>query len=178
MVQFDSALHLHLHRTPYQQGLQLGAAAAELIRDNVRRAGAHVPSGLNLRGYTAMTPRNEAWVARAYAMVLDCTQVLATGSATADGKTYLAKTRDLTRGPIQHVLLHREFDDGTFRNEIQTAGQMTLPLGVNSHGWQLAPAASGGRGWLSISRGATARGTFRIFSRCCAMPVRPTKVCR
>jgi isopenicillin-N N-acyltransferase like protein len=72
--------------------------------------------------------------ARAYAMVFDCTQVLASGAATMDGKTYLAKTRDLTRGPTRQLLLHREYDDGTYRNEIQTAGQMTLPVGVNSFG--------------------------------------------
>ena len=166
-------LHLRLRGTPYEQGRQLGEAAAELIRDNVQRAAALMPrvaSDFDLSAYIAMTRRNEAWVsrvypelldelhgvsetsgvtyddllhlnlntdvayARAYAMVLDCTQVLATGSATADGKTYLAKTRDLTRGPIQHVLLEREYDDGTSRVEVQTAGQMTLPLGVNNYG--------------------------------------------
>jgi isopenicillin-N N-acyltransferase like protein len=72
--------------------------------------------------------------ARAYAMVLDCTQVLATGPATIDGRTYMAKTRDLSKGPFKHVLLHREYDDGTYRNEFQVAGQMTLPVGVNGHG--------------------------------------------
>jgi isopenicillin-N N-acyltransferase-like protein len=72
--------------------------------------------------------------ARAYAMVHDCTQVVASGAATIDGKTYLAKTRDLTRGPTRQLLLHREYDNGTFRNEIQSAGQMTLPVGVNSYG--------------------------------------------
>ncbi|HEV7663274.1 MAG TPA: C45 family peptidase [Chloroflexota bacterium] len=79
--------------------------------------------------------------ARAYALVMDCTQVLASGVATIDGKTYMAKTRDLTRGPNRHVLLHREFDDGTFRNEFQIAGQMTLPVGVNS--WGVAVTTSG-----------------------------------
>lgn len=72
--------------------------------------------------------------ARAYAAVLDCTQVLATGTATVDGKTYIGKTRDLTMGPTRHVLLHREYDDGTYRNEFQVAGQMTLPVGFNGHG--------------------------------------------
>jgi isopenicillin-N N-acyltransferase-like protein len=72
--------------------------------------------------------------ARAYAMVHDCTQVLAMGPATLDGKTYLAKSRDLTRGPTRQVLLHREYDDGTFRNEIGSAGQLTLPVGVNHNG--------------------------------------------
>jgi isopenicillin-N N-acyltransferase-like protein len=72
--------------------------------------------------------------ARAYSELQDCTQILALGPATVDGKTYQGKTRDLRLGPKRHVLLHREYDDGTFRNEFQIAGQLTLPVGVNSHG--------------------------------------------
>ena len=164
---------LYLRGTPYEQGRQLGAGAADLIAENVERAQAlvqQVATGFDLSSYTAMTRRNEKWVshtypelleeiqgiadgsgveyfkvlhlnlntdvayARAYAMVHDCTQVLAMDRSTSDGKTYLAKTRDLTRGPTRQVLLHREYDDGTFRNEIQSAGQMTLPVGVNSFG--------------------------------------------
>ena len=164
---------VYVRGTPYQQGRQLGEAAADLIRENVQRATElchSVAAGFDLSAYTAMTRRNERWVeraypelleelhgvaetsgvayedllhlnlntdvayARAYAMVLDCTQVVATGSATIDGKTYIAKTRDLTRGPVRQLLVHREFDDGSYRNEIQTAGQMTLPVGVNSSG--------------------------------------------
>ena len=66
--------------------------------------------------------------------MFDCTQVVATGSATLDGKTYMGKTRDLNRGAHGHVLLHRDDDDGTYRNEFQVAGQMTLPVGLNGHG--------------------------------------------
>lgn len=72
--------------------------------------------------------------ARAYSELQDCTQILAMGPATVDGKTYVGKTRDLRLGPKRHVLLHREYDDGTYRNEFQIAGQLTLPVGVNSHG--------------------------------------------
>ena len=72
--------------------------------------------------------------ARAYSELQDCTQILAMAPATVDGKTYVGKTRDLRLGPKRHVLLHREYDDGTFRNEFQIAGQLTLPVGVNSHG--------------------------------------------
>jgi isopenicillin-N N-acyltransferase-like protein len=164
---------LYLHGTPLEQGRQLGAGAADLIRENVQRATElvqQVAGGFDVAAYEAMTRRNERWVAqvypelldeiqgvaetsgvayfdllhlnlntdvayaRAYAKVMDCTQVVATGAATHDGKTYLAKSRDLTRGPVHQVLLHREYDDGTYRNEIQTAGQMTLPVGVNSDG--------------------------------------------
>lgn len=72
--------------------------------------------------------------ARSYAAVFDCTQVLATGAATVDGKTYIGKTRDLTMGAHGHVLLHREYEDGTYRKEFQVAGQMTLPVGFNGYG--------------------------------------------
>jgi isopenicillin-N N-acyltransferase-like protein len=171
----------------------LGAAASELIRDNVRQASALVPrveSGFDHSAYTAMTRRNEAWVARvypelleelhgiaetsgleyfdllhlnlntdvayarAYSMVLDCTQVVACGHATVDGKTYLAKTRDLSRGPTQHVLVHREYDDGSSRVEVQIAGQLTLPLGINTYG--VAVGTSGqwsSRVVVDLSRG-------------------------
>ncbi|MBV9174293.1 MAG: hypothetical protein JOZ81_29880 [Chloroflexi bacterium] len=166
-------MKLHVHGTAYEQGRQLGAAAADLIRENVRQASALLPnveSGFDPGAYTAMTRRNEAWVARvypelleelhgiaetsgleyfdllhlnlntdvayarAYSMVLNCTQVVARGPATADGKTYLAKTRDLSRGPTRHVFLEREYDDGSSRLEIQIAGQLTLPLGINNYG--------------------------------------------
>jgi isopenicillin-N N-acyltransferase like protein len=164
---------VYVHGSAYEQGRQLGTAAADLIRENVARANElcqSVLSGVDLQAYTQMTRRNERWVssvypelleevqgiaetsnipydellhlnlntdvayARAYAMVFDCTQVVACPPATIDGKTYIAKTRDLTRGPVKQLLVHREFDDGSFRNEIQTAGQLTLPVGVNDHG--------------------------------------------
>lgn len=161
---------VYVHGTPYEQGRQLGAAAADLIAENVRAASALVPADVDLAAYATMTRRNEAWAAReypelfeelhglaegsglayedllhlnlntdvayakAYAMVFDCTQVLVSGSATVDGKTYLAKTRDLSRGPVRQLLVHREFEDGSSRNEIQSAGQLTLPVGVNSYG--------------------------------------------
>jgi isopenicillin-N N-acyltransferase like protein len=91
-------------------------------------------SGIDYVDLLHLNLNTDVAYARAYALVLDCTQVLASGAATADGKTYIGKTRDLTRGPHRHVLLHREYDDGTFRNEFQVAGQMTLPVGINGHG--------------------------------------------
>jgi isopenicillin-N N-acyltransferase-like protein len=91
-------------------------------------------SGVDYSNLLHLNLNTDVAYARAYAMVFDCTQVVANGSATRDGKTYLAKTRDLTRGPVRQVLLHREYDDGTYRNEIASAGQLTLPVGVNSFG--------------------------------------------
>lgn len=76
-------------------------------------------------------------VAYTYSTLLSCTQVLATGLATADGKTYQGKTRDLRRGPLLQTLLHREYDDGTYINELQYAGRMTIPDGINQHGVSL-----------------------------------------
>jgi isopenicillin-N N-acyltransferase-like protein len=91
-------------------------------------------SGVDYLDLLHLNVNTDVAYAKAYALVFDCTQVLATGAATVDGKTYIGKTRDLSAGPHGHVLLHREYDDGTFRNEFQVAGQMTLPVGINSHG--------------------------------------------
>src|SRR6266536_1573221 len=76
-------------------------------------------------------------IAYVYSAMLSCTQVLATGPATANGKTYVGKTRDLSRGPLLQVLLRREYEDGTWINEIQTAGRMTIPDGINQYGVSL-----------------------------------------
>jgi isopenicillin-N N-acyltransferase-like protein len=73
-------------------------------------------------------------ISHIYSATLACTQVLATGAATADGKTYIGKTRDLAKGPLLAVLLQRAYDDGTFINEVHTAGRMTIPDGVNQYG--------------------------------------------
>jgi isopenicillin-N N-acyltransferase-like protein len=177
---------LRLRGTAYQQGLQLGRAAAELIAHNIRdHQAARDARPRDPVEYAARTRANEAWVARVFPELLDeldgiadstgldyldlldlnvntdvayarasgaagpaasaaaaapaleCTQVLASGAATADGKTYLGKTRDLSRGPCRHVLVRREYDDGTSRAELQIAGLLTLPVGLNQHGLAL-----------------------------------------
>jgi isopenicillin-N N-acyltransferase-like protein len=69
-----------------------------------------------------------------YSTVPECTQALAMRSATVDGKTYVGKTRDLARGPVRQVVLHREHVDGGFTNELKTAGRMTILDGINQHG--------------------------------------------
>jgi isopenicillin-N N-acyltransferase-like protein len=169
---------LRLRGAAYQQGLQLGRAAADLIARNIRdHQAARDARPLDRAEYAARTRANEAWVARAFPELLDelegiadstgleyldlldlnvntdvayarasagprvpaldCTQVLASGAATADGRTYLGKTRDLSRGPSRHVLVRREYDDGTGRAELQIAGLLTLPIGLNQHGLAL-----------------------------------------
>ncbi len=66
--------------------------------------------------------------------MLECTQVLAMGSATVDGKTYVGKNRDLQRGPVRQVVLHREHPNGGFTSELKTAGRMTIVDGINQDG--------------------------------------------
>jgi isopenicillin-N N-acyltransferase like protein len=166
---------LYLSGSAYEQGKQLGRGAADLIRENIRRASRlrdDVAAGRDQADYTAVTRRNERFAAHAFPELLDelsgiaeganvdydellslnlnghiayvysttlaCTQVLASGPATHDGKTYIGKTRDLKSGPLLQVLLHREFDDGGYLNEIQTAGRMTIPDGINQYGVSLS----------------------------------------
>jgi len=65
---------------------------------------------------------------------LDCTQVLLGPPATGDGRTYMAKTRDL-RGRLAHVVLHRRYADGRETAEVNAAGTITWPgSGVNNDG--------------------------------------------
>ena len=165
---------LRLRGSPYEQGRQLGAGAAELIRENVALARTQrheVATGRDRTDYDAVTRRNELWVARecpelleeiagiaegaeidhgellsmnlnphlsyVHPTVQECTQVLAMGSATVEGKTYVGKTRDLQRGPTRQVLLRREQADGGFTNELTPAGRMTVLDGINQHGLSL-----------------------------------------
>jgi len=65
---------------------------------------------------------------------LDCTQILLGPPATRDGRTYMAKTRDL-RGSLEHVVLHRQYPDGRETAEVNAAGTVTWPgSGVNNDG--------------------------------------------
>jgi len=96
-------------------------------------------------------------------MPLECSQILVAPPATADGRIYLAKTRDLSRGRLEHVVLHRRYDDGRELIEVGAAGSITWPgSGINSDG--LALSTSGvwskrtvidldraARGWLLIN---------------------------
>jgi isopenicillin-N N-acyltransferase-like protein len=91
-------------------------------------------SGVDYADLLHLNLNTDVAYARAYAEVLACTQVLASGPATWDGKTYIGKTRDLRKGPYRHVLLHRDDADGGYRNEFQIAGLATLPVGFNGHG--------------------------------------------
>jgi isopenicillin-N N-acyltransferase like protein len=97
-----------------------------------------IAEGANLDYDELLSLNLNSHIAYVYSAQLACTQVLATGPATADGKTYVGKTRDLSRGPLLQVLLHRQYPDGSYLNEIQTAGRMTIPDGINQWGVSLS----------------------------------------
>jgi len=59
---------LYLSGSPYEQGRQLGAGAADLIRENLaltRTQRQEVVTGLDRTDYEAITRRNERWRASA-----------------------------------------------------------------------------------------------------------------
>lgn len=72
----------------------------------------------------------------------ECTSILARGSATLDGKTYLIKNRDMGSEKVKHVVLNREYEDGRKITEVNGAGIITFPgSGMNNAG--LAVSTSG-----------------------------------
>ncbi|WP_248928228.1 C45 family autoproteolytic acyltransferase/hydolase [Paenibacillus hamazuiensis] len=72
----------------------------------------------------------------------ECSSILARGQATFDGKTYLVKNRDMGGDRVEHVILHREYEDGGVSIEVNGAGIVTYPgSGLNKHG--LAVSTSG-----------------------------------
>ena len=71
-----------------------------------------------------------------------CTSILARGSATFDGNTYLIKNRDMMQFPLQHIVLEREYMNGNKTVEVNGAGIITWPgNGINKYG--LAISTSG-----------------------------------
>jgi hypothetical protein len=73
---------------------------------------------------------------------LDCSQIFVAPPATADSRTYLAKTRDVGFGRLEHVVLHRAYRDGRETVEVSAAGSVTWPgSGLTSGG--LAFSTSG-----------------------------------
>ena len=71
----------------------------------------------------------------------ECTTMIARGSATLDGKTFVVKNRDM-RGEYKHVILRRRYPDGVICTEVHVAGTITYPgSGMNSFG--LAVSSTG-----------------------------------
>ena len=70
--------------------------------------------------------------------VQECTMVLARGSATADGCTYLIKNRDMKMTVHQAVIEHH-YPDGRIVSEVNGAGIVTYPAnGMNNKGLAIA----------------------------------------
>ena len=64
----------------------------------------------------------------------ECSMILARGKATADGKTYVIKNRDM-RAPIDQVMVKRIYPDQTMVSEITGIGTVTYPAsGINGAG--------------------------------------------
>lgn len=75
-------------------------------------------------------------------MPLDCSQILVRPPAVADGRTYLAKTRDVGFARLRHVVLQRCHSEGHETAEVSVAGSITWPgSGLTSRG--LAFSTSG-----------------------------------
>lgn len=62
-----------------------------------------------------------------------CTNLLAAGSATVDGKAYLHKNRDLSSAPEQ-VIIERSPSDGYSFIGISSAGATNVAMGINEKG--------------------------------------------
>lgn len=68
----------------------------------------------------------------------ECSMILARKTATADGKTYLIKNRDM-RIPLQQALIEHHYNDHCIISEINGAGVITYPgIGLNNDGLALA----------------------------------------
>jgi isopenicillin-N N-acyltransferase-like protein len=73
---------------------------------------------------------------------LECSQILVRPPATADGRVYLAKTRDVGFAQLRHVVLQRVCGGGQETVEVSAAGSITWPgSGLTSRG--LAFSTSG-----------------------------------
>jgi isopenicillin-N N-acyltransferase-like protein len=82
-------------------------------------------------------------VMRRSKIVDDCSIFSLAGSASADGKTYLVKTRDqpIDQFAYEHVVLTRRYDDGTAIIEVNAAGIITNPgNGINDAGLAVGTA--------------------------------------
>jgi len=82
-------------------------------------------------------------VARRSKIVDDCSVFAVRSDATADGKTYLVKTRDqpIDQFAYEHVALTRRSDDGRVIVEVNAAGIITNPgNGINSEGLAVGTA--------------------------------------
>lgn len=65
----------------------------------------------------------------------ECSSILARGSATYDGNTYLIKNRDMRSFTLNQIVLEREYINGDKIVEVNGAGILTYPgNGMNKYG--------------------------------------------
>lgn len=60
----------------------------------------------------------------------ECSSILARNQATADGKTYLIKNRDMGNGWVEHAVIKRTLPNGKQLIEVSGAGMITFPGNV------------------------------------------------
>ncbi|WP_175637069.1 C45 family autoproteolytic acyltransferase/hydolase [Oceanobacillus sojae] len=60
----------------------------------------------------------------------ECSSILARNKATADGKTYLIKNRDMGNGWVEHAVIKRTLPNGKQLIEVSGAGMITFPGNV------------------------------------------------
>lgn len=78
---------------------------------------------------------------------MECTQILLAPPLTADGHTYLAKSRDLRGEETFHqTVLRRTLPNGDWVVEANVTGCVTWPgIGVNSHGFAMSTSGAWSR---------------------------------
>lgn len=93
----------------------------------------------------------------------ECSQVIAGGEHSADGRTLLAKTRDMSGHFVEHVVLRRQYPDGRRMVEVTVAGSVLWPgSGLNDAGvamstsgvWSVRTAVdwrASATGWILIN---------------------------
>jgi len=97
---------------------------------------------------------NLYWFIPARNIAMECSCFYARGSATVDGKTYLAKTRDMP--PEAHVVVDRRYPSGLQVLEVMAAGTPAFPpAGLNSSGFAVVSSGV----WSEYSGADLSRGT-------------------
>lgn len=99
---------------------------------------------MNFPMYTAIRRAN---------IIEECSTYAVGGAATADGKTYLLKTRDqpVDQFQFEHVMLERRYADGSSIVEVNAAGIITNPgSGMNEAGLAVGTAGSWSRQRMRI----------------------------
>lgn len=96
-------------------------------------------------------------------LAVECSQLLIGPPRTAEGRRFLAKTRDMPVPSLRQTVVHRRYDDGTEVAEVIHSGAVTSPgSGLNGHGLALSTSgvwprsgryalSDAGKGWNLIN---------------------------